>query len=52
MLENDTDFEVQYQKAVEFIHSKPAEWWEKENSSGEQSRLIEKEKNRSRQSVM
>ncbi len=44
LLENDTDFEVQYQKAVEFIHSKPAEWWEKENSSGEQSRLIEKEK--------
>jgi len=45
--ENDADFDVQYRKAVEFIHSKPREWWEQEgNSCPEEKRVAQKETNK------
>lgn len=43
-LDNDADFDVQYRKAVEFIHSKPREWWETQaDVSAEEKRITDKE---------
>ena len=44
LLENDADFDAQYRKAVEFIHSKPREWWESQaDVSAEEKRITDKE---------
>ncbi|MBS5530217.1 AAA family ATPase [bacterium] len=47
LLENDTDFDIQYQKALEFIHSKPVEWWEgAKKAQSEEQRIITRETNK------